>query len=81
LRPEHLELAPDGPLPLAVELLERLGADTIVHGRLGGPPDRGGIVITARAAGTINSTLGDVLRFAVRPEYIHLFNPASGARI
>src|SRR3981081_3028711 len=33
LRPEHLELAPDGPLALRVELLERLGADTILHGR------------------------------------------------
>src|SRR5882672_8287158 len=45
LRPEHLELAADGPLPLTVELLERLGADTIVHGKLGG----NGIMLTARA--------------------------------
>src|SRR5579871_4467669 len=34
LRPEHLELAADGPLPVRLELLERLGADTILHGRL-----------------------------------------------
>jgi sn-glycerol 3-phosphate transport system ATP-binding protein len=77
LRPEHLEMAADGPLPLAVELLERLGADTIVHGRLGGD----GTVLTARAAGTINPSLGEVLRFAVRSEQIHLFDRASGARI
>src|SRR5947208_14963527 len=36
LRPEHLETAPDGPLAVRVELLERLGADTILHGRLSG---------------------------------------------
>src|SRR5437588_8136319 len=36
LRPEHLDLAADGPLALRVELLERLGADTILHGRLAG---------------------------------------------
>ena len=77
LRPEHLELAGDGPLPLTVELLERLGADTIIHGRLGGD----GIVLTARAAGTIDPPLGEVLRFAVRAEHIHLFDPETGARL
>ena len=77
LRPEHLEMAGDGPLPLTVELLERLGADTIVHGRL----DGNGVVLTARAAGTINPPLGEVLRFAVWPENIHLFDHTSGTRI
>ncbi len=77
LRPEHLEMSGDGPLPLSVELLERLGADTIVHGRLGGD----GILLTARAAGTINPRLGEVLRFAARPEHVHLFDTASGARL
>ena len=77
LRPEHLEMAADGPLPLTVELLERLGADTIVHGRLGGD----GTILTARAAGTINPPLGEVLRFAVRLEHVHLFDQATGARL
>ena len=77
VRPEHLELAGVGPLPLTVELLERLGADTIVHGKLAGSTT----IVTARAAGTINPSLGEVLRFAVRPEHVHLFNRVSGARI
>jgi sn-glycerol 3-phosphate transport system ATP-binding protein len=77
LRPEHLEMAGEGPLPLTVELLERLGADTIVHGRLAGD----GVVLTARAGGTINPPLGEVLRFAVRPEHVHLFDRTTGARI
>jgi len=77
LRPEHLEQTGDGPLPLAVELLERLGADTILHGRLGGD----GILLTARAAGTINPPLGQTLRFAVRPEHIHLFDAETGVRL
>jgi sn-glycerol 3-phosphate transport system ATP-binding protein len=81
LRPEHLEQVPEGPLPLTVELLERLGADTIVHGRLAGPIDQGGTILTARAAGTINPALGETLRFAVRPEHIHLFDQATGKRI
>jgi sn-glycerol 3-phosphate transport system ATP-binding protein len=76
-RPEHLQPVADGPLPLRVELLERLGADTIVHGRLGSD----GLRLSARAPGTINPPLGEVLRFAVQPEHIHLFDPATGARI
>ena len=42
LRPENLGLAGDGPILIKTELLERLGADTIVHGRLG---DGNGIVV------------------------------------
>jgi sn-glycerol 3-phosphate transport system ATP-binding protein len=64
-------------LPLTVELLERLGADTIIHGKLAGSAD----VVTARAAGTIDPSLGQVLRFAVRPEHVHLFDVVSGTRI
>ena len=77
LRPEHLELAADGPLPLTVELLERLGADTIVHGKLGG----NGTIVTVRAAGTINPPLGETLRFAIHSHHIHVFDQATGARI
>jgi sn-glycerol 3-phosphate transport system ATP-binding protein len=77
LRPEHLGIAADGPLPLTVELLERLGADTIVHGRLGGD----NVLLTARAAGTIDPPLGEVLRFAVRPEHVHLFDSETGRRL
>jgi sn-glycerol 3-phosphate transport system ATP-binding protein len=77
LRPEHLDIAADGPLPLTVELLERLGADTIIHGRLGGD----GLLLTARAGGTIDPPLGEVLRFAVRREHIHLFDEETGRRL
>src|SRR5712691_10314236 len=68
LRPEHLDLAADGPIPLKTELLERLGADTIVHGRLAD-----GTRLVARAAGTLGLRLGDTVRLKVAPEHIHLF--------
>jgi sn-glycerol 3-phosphate transport system ATP-binding protein len=76
LRPEHLELAADGPLALRVELLERLGADTILHGRLSD-----GVRMTARTAANFAPPLGDTARFAIRPENIHLFDPDSGRRL
>jgi len=77
MRPEHLELAAEGPVKVEVQLLERLGADTILHGRLGG----NGTILTARGAGTLAPALGERLNFAIRPEHIHLFDPESGRRL
>src|SRR5579863_4903958 len=76
LRPEHLDLAGDGPITLKTELLERLGADTIVHGRLAD-----GTALIARASGTLALRLGETVRLAVAPEHIHLFDAESGRRI
>jgi sn-glycerol 3-phosphate transport system ATP-binding protein len=76
LRPEHLDLAPDGPLALRIELLERLGADTILHGRLSD-----GVRMTARTPGHFAPPLGDTARFAIDAERIHLFDPATGRRL
>src|SRR5437016_5727474 len=57
LRPEHLEPAEDGPIPLRIELLERLGADTILHGKLAD-----GTALVARASGAFSARLGDTVR-------------------
>jgi sn-glycerol 3-phosphate transport system ATP-binding protein len=76
LRPEHLKFAADGPIPLRTELLERLGADTIVHGRLAD-----GTRLVARAAGTLTLRLGDTVRLSVAPGHIHLFDAQSGRRL
>jgi sn-glycerol 3-phosphate transport system ATP-binding protein len=77
LRPEHLESAADGPLSVRVELLERLGADTILHGRLNGADTP----LTVRTAGTLGPQLGETVRFAIRPEHLHVFDADSGRRL
>ena len=77
LRPEHFELASDGPIALRLELLERLGADTILHGRLGGS----GSMIRARVPGTTEAAVGEILRFSIRPERVHLFDRETGRRL
>jgi sn-glycerol 3-phosphate transport system ATP-binding protein len=76
LRPENLELADDGPILVKTELLERLGADTIVHGRLGD-----GTTLTARAPGALALHLGEPIRLAIAPGHIHLFDTETGRRI
>jgi sn-glycerol 3-phosphate transport system ATP-binding protein len=77
LRPEHLEQTAQGPLSLRVELLERLGADTILHGRLHGAETP----LAVRTAGSIAVQLGDTVRFGIRPEHLHLFDPDTGRRL
>jgi sn-glycerol 3-phosphate transport system ATP-binding protein len=77
LRPEHLEPAEDGQLALRVELAERLGADTILHGKLAGADTP----CTVRTPGTLPTRLGETVRFAIRPEHLHFFDPESGRRL
>jgi sn-glycerol 3-phosphate transport system ATP-binding protein len=76
LRPENLEFAGEGPILVKTELLERLGADTIVHGRLAD-----GTTLTARASGALALRLGETIRLAIAPEHIHLFDAESGRRL
>ncbi|GAB4194193.1 MAG: sn-glycerol-3-phosphate import ATP-binding protein UgpC [Thalassobaculales bacterium] len=74
IRPEHLEIAADGPLPLVVELVEMLGADTLIHGRLGE-----GAELTARLRGIHRPAPGETLHLA--PGTLHLFDRNTGARL
>jgi sn-glycerol 3-phosphate transport system ATP-binding protein len=76
LRPEHLEIAADGPVALRAELLERLGADTIVHGRLAD-----GTRVIARAPGALALQLGETLRLAIAAAHLHLFDSETGQRL
>jgi sn-glycerol 3-phosphate transport system ATP-binding protein len=78
IRPEHLltegEASYDA-IDLAVELVEPLGADTLVHGRVDGAS------LTARLPGDARIGSGERLRLWVPPERLHLFDPASGRRL
>jgi multiple sugar transport system ATP-binding protein len=77
LRPEHLQPVGDGALAARVELVERLGADTILHGRLMGAD----MPLMVRIDGVHGPQLGETVHFAIRPEHLHLFDPDSGRRL
>jgi sn-glycerol 3-phosphate transport system ATP-binding protein len=79
VRPEHIALAGDGrgeTLSLSIDLVEALGADTLVHGRLAG-----GAALTLRLPGTTRVRVGDRLGLAVPADAIHVFDKASGSRL
>ncbi|WP_454019058.1 sn-glycerol-3-phosphate import ATP-binding protein UgpC [Azospirillum sp. Marseille-Q6669] len=76
LAPENLGTPGDGPLIVTVDLVEALGADTVVYGRL---PDGEGMVV--RVAGLPFCREGETLRVGAPPDALHLFDSESGRRL
>jgi ABC-type sugar transport system ATPase subunit len=75
IRPEHLTLGGDG-LTLAVDLIEPLGSETLVHGRVFGA---GNEMIVARVAGVVMPA--ETVTVGVQPEFVHVFDAVTGKRI
>ncbi len=75
-RPEHAALHAGGAWPLKVEMLEMLGAERLVYGRLG---DAG---FTLRLDATLPPPKpGETVQLHVAREHLHWFDSASGQRV
>jgi sn-glycerol 3-phosphate transport system ATP-binding protein len=77
IRPEHLEPCAEAQAMLVadIDLIEPLGADTLVYGHL-----QGGTRIAARLHSSANARAGKLsLRYS--PEHAHYFDAQTGARI
>ncbi|SDG97311.1 multiple sugar transport system ATP-binding protein [Lentzea fradiae] len=82
IRPEALGIVPSSEegMEMAVELVEELGADALVHGavKIGDGSQR----FVVRVDGRTPPTLGQTVKVAVRDHSeIHLFHPESGERL
>jgi len=73
IRPEHLAPAAEG-LTGQVDLIERLGSESVVHLRLDD-----GTPLAVKLAGAL--PIADRLTVAPVPEHIHVFDAASGKRL
>jgi sn-glycerol 3-phosphate transport system ATP-binding protein len=79
VRPEDIVAGSDGAShTLSVDVVEHLGADTIVHGRLA---DGVASEITVRLVGDLAIATGDVIPMSLQPHALHLFETASGRRL
>ena len=78
LRPEALELGPDG-VPALVEVVEEFGADAFVicSAQIGGKATR----LVARADSRRAPGTGDRVALRPRAEEAHLFDPETGMRL
>jgi sn-glycerol 3-phosphate transport system ATP-binding protein len=75
IRPEHIRINPAG-LSFRVDLVEPLGSETLVHGRMAAP---GEAALVMRLAGRAPES--DVLSIEFPPEDIHVFDAATGLRL
>ena len=75
VRPEHLFLASDG-WSVEVETVELLGAERLIHARLGAEPLTWRLPADLAAPGA-----GEVCRMAALPEHLHWFDMESGLRV
>ena len=77
IRPEHLEpcAASEAQISAEIDLIEPLGADTLVYGHV-----KEGARIAARLHGSANAEAGK-LSLRYRPEHAHYFDAQTGARI
>lgn len=77
VRPEHLTPAAGGTgMTLRLDLVEQLGADTLLHGHLDGDGRR---LVTVRLAGHF-APGQDAVQVAAT-DAVHLFDPESGKRV
>ena len=75
IRPEHLALAPEGQgLPLAIDLVERLGGESYLYGTAAGLPQ-----ITLRLDGQSEHERGHSVALAFPQQSLHLFDEAGRA--
>jgi sn-glycerol 3-phosphate transport system ATP-binding protein len=76
VRPEHLDVATDAGWPFDVDVVETLGAERLVYGRVGTQP------LTLRTPGDEAAPpVGKRLQLQPDAQRLHAFDPSTGKRI
>ena len=75
VRPEDVQIQPDGPFPGEIRLVEPLGVETVVHIRAGEQ------TLTSAVPGMAQLPIGSAVRFSIVPERLHYFRAEDGGRI
>ncbi|HEY4174887.1 MAG TPA: TOBE domain-containing protein, partial [Rhodopila sp.] len=75
IRPEHLTLG-GSDLTLTVDLIEPLGSETLLHGRLS---DRDADTMTVKVTGAVQAT--ETATVGVQADQAHVFDAVTGKRI
>jgi len=77
IRPEHLETNEKGQVRVSVQMVEQLGANSLVHGVL----EKTNIEFSVSIPGHVTADPGSVMAFDVNQENIHIFHADTGKRI
>jgi multiple sugar transport system ATP-binding protein len=79
IRPEHFEIGAGG-VEMQIDVVEELGADAYLYGRVAGPDNTFGHPVVARADGLNPPLRGDRVRLHPQPGHLHFF-AADGRRL
>ena len=78
MRPEDFELDPNGPIKLKVELVELIGANTLIHGKL----ENSNEILVASISGVVKEdTIGKNINLSIQDNKLHLFDTNTDLRI
>ena len=78
MRPEDFELDPNGPIKLKVELVELIGANTLIHGKL----ENSNEILVASISGVVKEdTIGKNINLSIQNDKLHLFDTNTDLRI
>ena len=75
-RAEHLQLKTDGEISLTIDIIEKLGADSIIYGK-----DKNGVTICYKENGNTKLNIGDNINLSISVDSVHLFDKNTGKRI
>ena len=75
-RAEHIQLKKDGEISLTIDIIEKLGADSIIYGK-----DKDGVTICYKENGNTKLNIGDNINLSLDLNSIHLFDKNTGKRL
>ncbi|MDH3693414.1 MAG: sn-glycerol-3-phosphate import ATP-binding protein UgpC [Gammaproteobacteria bacterium] len=81
IRPEHLVPTPEGAIGFAIEMIEALGAESLVHGLLPGNNGVNGVDITLRIDAATAIPSESEIRLHVSTDRLHVFDANTGERL
>ena len=78
IRPEHIRIGQgEGTMTFALEMVEHLGADQLLHGRFDGDGD----LVTVRVSSEQSLDAGQSVDVSLMTDKVHLFDASSGKRL
>ena len=75
-RAEDLNLKEEGDISLTIDIIEKLGSDSIIYGR-----DKEGRSICYKESGNTKLNIGDIIDASIDVDNIHFFDAKTGKRL
>ena len=77
IRPEHLQIDNKGNVQVIVQMVEQLGANSLIHGLL----KETDVEIVVSIPGHVTAEVGSVMAFNIKKDSAHIFHTDTGKRI